>query len=153
MKLKKKIIFENQSLDFILPQLMSNIVEGISTLNCVIVSKTHPDCVIKIVEQNVSKTISELSILKFNFDKELNFEFPKSENGSVLAASDVYIPIVFKKSISEDNEEIVESISLTELQLAISGLLTDETGYAELSGENWEMDKKIWTVYELMVED
>ena len=150
IKLQKRTVFENQSLDFILPQLISNMVEGVSSLNCVIVSKEHPGCVMKIIECDLSNSIRQMSLMTDYFGKQNTFyEFDKDENSNILAAPTIYTPVLFRKVKNDETGlEYTETVSLTELQLMLSGLLTDENG-GELNNQNWGMNLKIWDVYEL----
>jgi len=44
-------------------------------------------------------------------------------------------------------------MSLTELQLAIEKLLTDETGENSVENAGWSMDEKVWNLYEFVVNE
>lgn len=152
-KLVKRKVIENQSLDFILSQLMAGIIEGVSPLNCIITSELHKDCFIKIVESNLEQEIMKFVVLNTEFNNELNIDFPvNNENEDISGCVEIYTPVIFKTYIDDSGKKGVYVLSLEELQLEIKNLLTDESGVNNLNQENWEMDKKIWNVYELSLE-
>lgn len=150
----RKTIAENQSLSVLLSTLLSEIYEGVVPTNCILTSAAYPDCLITIVETDTTHQIRVLNTIRENMGNVIPIDFCKDENEQITAQPYVYVPVVLKTNFDEvTGEKYVESMSLTELQLAIEKLLTDETGENSVENAGWSMDEKVWNLYEFVVNE
>ena len=153
-EITRKTIAENQSLSVLLSTLLSEIYEGVVPTNCILTSAAYPDCLITIIEADTTQHIRILNTIREIMGDAIPIDFCKDENEQITAQPYVYVPVVMKTNIDEaTGERYTESMSLTELQLAIEKLLTDETGENSVENAGWSMDEKVWNLYEFVVNE